>query len=109
MTNLEAIKAKGMLNYPVDDNVFLVGMVDCGVSPSEEYTANNTRVVELCLADLCLILISSAKQVQDDGYSITMHDVPDLWKLRAFYRGKWGLEDDTPYEGAVLKDATWKW
>jgi hypothetical protein len=109
MTNLEAIKAKGMLNYPVDDNVFIVGMMDAGIDPNGTYSASNSQAIELCMADLCLILISSAKQVQDDGYSVTMQDIASLWKLRWYFRKKWGLPDDTPIEGAVLKNATFKW
>lgn len=107
MTNLEAIKAKAILNYPIDDNTYTVALIDAGLNPSDNYT--DQRTVDLCIADLVLTILSGAKQIQDDGYSVTLFD--DLWKLRAFYRRKWGLPDDRPSDvkTPILKDATSKW
>lgn len=109
MTNLEAIKAYSLLNYPVDENTYSLHLINVGISPTDEYSKENQKDLELCVSDLILMLISSAKSISDDGYSVTMQDVPNLWKLRTFYRSKWELEDDTPNDKPILKDGSFKW
>lgn len=111
MTNIQAIQSYGLLNYPVKKETFELSLINAGLNPNEEYVASNQRPIELCVADLLLMLITSARIVSDDGYKVEMQDITELWRLRAFFRTKWGLSDDTPITGNVirLKDASNKW
>lgn len=97
MTNLTAIQSKALLNYPVEETVFILALEEAGLVAESQYVAEtNQRALELCIADILLTLITSAKQISDDGFSVTMADVPELWRARNRWRAKWGLADDTP-------------
>lgn len=110
MTNLEMIANSGALNYPIKDATYSVALTKNGLTPSSEYSVNDEKSLELAISDLALTLIFSAKKIMDDGYSVELQDVPSLWKIRRFYRVKWGLDDDTPIEGEIiLKDGSFKW
>ena len=108
MTNLEAIQSYALLNYPMDEATYKVQLINADLNPDAEYSKDNQRKIELCVADIVLILITSAKTVSDDGYSIGMQDLTQLWALRWFYRNKWGLPDDNPTK-ITLKDRTNAW
>lgn len=110
MTNLEMLKASAALNYPIDDSTYSANLVKNGLVPSEDFNKDvDSRSLELSISDLALTLIFSAKTVSDDGYSVSLQDIADLWTLRAFYRKKWGLPDDTPDKTPKLYNATNKW
>lgn len=109
MTNLEAIQGYALLNYPMDDATYNVQLVNAGLDPADTYSAGNQGAVELCISDIVLILITSAKTISDDGYSVVLQDLTNLWALRRFYRNKWGLPDDTPSSNPILRNRTTAW
>ena len=109
MTNLQVLQGSAALNYPIDESAFMASLVKNGIEPAGEFTQDNQEAIDLAISDLALTLIFSVKKLQDDGYSVELQDISALWALRAWYRKKWGLPDDSPSNGPVLRDASSKW
>lgn len=109
MTNLEVLQGSAALNYPIEEGTYKAALIKNNVNPDEDYTSVNEQGVELAISDLALTLIFSAKKLMDDGYSIELQSISDLWLIRRWYRLKWGLPDDTPSTNPVLRDVSSKW
>lgn len=109
MTNLEILQGSNGLGYELTQQQYEAALTKNGLVPSDEYVAENAKAIDLAISDLIPVLITAYKKLQDDGFSIEMQSISDLWALRAWYRAKWGLPDDRPTTGAKLYNATIKW
>jgi hypothetical protein len=109
MTNLQVLQGSAGLNYPIDDETYEANLVKNGLLPTDTFIVGNQRGIDLAISDLALTLIFSAKKISDDGYSVELQSIDDLWDLRWWYRHKWGLPDDRPIKGPVLRDRTGAW
>lgn len=96
MTNLEILQSTAGLNYPLEEVTYIATLVQNDLDPNGEFTSANQKGIDLSKADLILTLLSSVKKLMDDGYSIEAQDIADLWRLRWYWRNKWGLPDDEP-------------
>lgn len=109
MTNLEVLQASAGLNYPIDVATYEANLIKNGLNPNDEYVTANERGIDLAISDLALTLIFSAKKISDDGYSVELQSIADLWALRWFYRRKWGLPDDNPNQMTLSGAPTYRW
>ena len=81
-------------------------MIDRGVKPTANYTSSYTEVVELTIADLCLLLINAASESEGSNYSIT-YDSKKLADLRAQLLKKHGVEDESYVGSTISKKSPW--
>ena len=109
MTNLEVLQGSAALSYPIEASAYEIALIKNDVVPNAQFNVDCQKGIDLAISDLALSLIFGVKKIQDDGYSVEMADIPALWKLRAWYRSRWGLPDDSPVSGPILKDASSKW
>lgn len=113
MTNLEFIKASAAINYPIEDETFNVCLIGNDLIPTAQYSkSTDEKSMDLSVADVALKVIFGAKKLMDDGYTIELQDIDDLWDLRWYYRNKWGLPDDRPKDDTkfpTLRDGSFKW
>jgi len=109
MTNLEILQGSAAFSYPIEESVYTAALIKNDVVPNSTFNPDCQKGIDLAISDLALSLIFGVKKIQDDGYSVEMADISELWKLRAWYRSKWGLPDDSPASGPILKNASNKW
>jgi len=111
MTNLEILQSTSGLNYPLDEGTYIATLIQNGLDPNAEFVTANQRGIDLSKADLILTLLSSVKKLMDDGYSIEAQNIADLWRLRYYWRHKWGLPDDEPAAPfpTLSGRSTYKW
>lgn len=109
MTNLQVLQGSAAFNYPIDETAYRTALIKNNVNPDDAYVSGNLEGVELAISDLALTLIFSAKKIMDDGYSVELQSIDDLWSIRRWWRSRWGLPDDSPVSGPILKDASSKW
>lgn len=109
MTNLQAIQSYALLNYPIGEGTYRIALINADLDADAAYTKGDQEAIELCVADLILVLISSANEISDDGYSVKMTDIPSLWRLRYYYRSRWGLPDDAPTEQPIIVNLSNQW
>lgn len=103
MTNLEAIKGKVALNYPIEDVTFDIAVAESGVDPDAEFTGG--RSFDFALIGILTSLLASAERISEGGYTVQLN-LDALFKLLSFLYRKWGIPDPTtPY----LKDRTNRW
>lgn len=105
------LKASAALNYPIDDTAYTAALSRNNVDGAMPYdNATGAKAIDLSIADLALTLIFSVKKLMDDGYTVELADIAELWRLRRFYRHRWGLPDDEPVDKPIIiKDASMKW
>ena len=71
MTNLEAIQAK--VTYPLPTNSFILALTDNGLVSTDTYSVANKKALELCQADLCLVLVTQPN-ITEGGYQVSIND-----------------------------------
>lgn len=103
MTNLEALKGK--VNYPLDDNSFILALTDRELIHSETYSTENKRSLELAHAD-CLVTLISSPNISEDGYSITLSDKASLQKIASGIYKKWGVSDPSTPTASFISPCT---
>ena len=102
MTVQEAIQAKIGLNYPIEENTFLVALEEAGVSPSADFQAG--KQFDRALVSVIDTLVGSAERISEGGYTVQL-DLEALLKLRGLIARKWGWPEAGPY----LIDRTCRW
>lgn len=92
MTNLEAIKAKIGLNYPIDDETFDVAIAESGLDPNAEFTGGYK--FDVSMIGLLVTLIASAERISEGGYTVQLN-LDALQRLLSWLLAKWNLPDPT--------------
>lgn len=103
MTNLEAIKVKVGLNYPIDDATFEVAVTESGIDPDAEFTGGKS--FDMALISILLSLIGSAERISEGGYTVQLN-LDALTRLLTYLRNKWNLPD---YTQPKLRNRTFLW
>lgn len=107
MTNLEALKSIVGVNYPMDPNLFLKAMIDQEVSETGEYTKDNERSIDICSIQGLVTLIT-APDIKEGGYSISIPQRDNIFKLISSLCDKWDLPDPFAFKGKI-QDASQLW
>ena len=103
MTNLEAIKAKIGINYPIDDATFEVAVAEANIDPNAEFTGGKS--FDFAFISILNSLLASAERISEGGYTVQLN-LDALFKLRSFLYRKWGIPDPS---SAYLIDRTNRW
>jgi hypothetical protein len=90
MTNFEAIQASVI--YPVEDAKLNKVLFDRDLNPSELYSKENKRAVDLATADLYVSMIATP-QITEGGYQISLTDKSNLMKVASAVYLKYGEKD----------------
>lgn len=91
LTNKEAVLAA--FNFEVPDHLVEKAMIDRGLKATTNYITSFTKLVELAIADICLLLVNAASESEGSNYSIT-YDPKKLMDLRTQLLKKHGLESE---------------
>lgn len=103
MTNLEAIKAKVGLNYPLEDDTFNIAVTESGIDPNAIFTGGKS--FDFAFIAILDSLLASAERISEGGYTVQLN-LDALFKLRSLLYRKWGVPDPSaPY----LIDRTNRW
>ncbi len=103
MTNLEAIKAKVALNYPIEDATFDVAVAESGLEPDDTFVGG--RSFDFAFIGIIDSLLASAERISEGGYTVQLN-LDALFRLRSMLYRKWGVPDPS---AAYLIDRTNRW
>jgi hypothetical protein len=106
MTNLEALQSIVVNNYPLNPNLFLKALIDNGIDGTADYTVDNQKPLDLCLAGILITAISNV-DVTEGGYKVTNADRPSMITVINGIYSKYGMPLFTA--GGVLNNASYKW
>lgn len=101
-TNKEVIL--GFFGFEIPEALVEKAMIDRGVSGNANYSSSATEVVELAVADLCLLVTLSSES--EGGYSIT-YDTKKLNDLRSRLLKKYDLEDEDGQGSTINGRSVW--
>ena len=90
MTRKEALQS--IIQFKVDDNTIDKVLLDRAVDGTADYSADDRQEIDLCLADLCLVLINRP-EVSEGGFSIK-YDKAALRATREETLRKYDLKDE---------------
>lgn len=108
MTILEAVKSAVGLNYPVDDLTYQKVLIDAGLDPAATYNSTFTKAVDLCAAQVVLVLVGSSNSIKEGGYSISLGDKDALLNLYNYYVNKYP-DDLLPLAKPSVQNKSFLW
>lgn len=97
-TILKALKSK--VNYPLSEDSYLTALTDADLDGDIIYTKALRKDVELCAAELILIVCTSGN-ISEGGYSLSIGEKASLRITRSTYLNRWGMPDDDPEKPRV--------
>ena len=92
-----------MVGFEVDDTMLEKVLIDHGLDPEQSYEASDKEDVDLTLAELCLVLLTTP-DFNEGGLSMNI-DRKQLITLRRTILRKYGIEDET--ESIIDGEAKW--
>lgn len=93
MTNLEVLRGSVSGNFT--DNQLSVLLVKVGLDPTEIYTVENQKKIDLATIETIIFLMGTSESVRELDYQITQRSFADLKGLLSLLYKKWGLKDPT--------------
>ena len=104
MTNLEALKAA--VQYPLENNSYLLALLNRELTTTESYSASNLKKLELAKAD-CLCTIISTPNIVEGGYQLSHSDKKVLSDESNRLYKKWG--ESANVSKVTITDTTEQW
>jgi hypothetical protein len=104
LTNKEAVLAA--FNFEIPDNLVEKAMIDRGLKGTANYTTSFTELVELTMADVCLLLVNAASESEGSNYAIT-YDPKKLMDLRTELLKKHGKEEELNSGSTIRSRSVW--
>lgn len=102
------VTLKSKINFPLSEGSYNTALAEAGLNGDDLFDKDLKRAVELCAAELILIICTSGNTTEG-GYSLTINDKASLLKIRRVYLNRWGMPDDDPdtaepliYDGSFL-------
>jgi hypothetical protein len=106
-TILTTLKSK--INFPLSEESYNTALIDAGLDGNAPYTKDLKKEVELCAAELILVVCTSGN-VTEGGYSLTLNDKASLRITRLIYLNRWGMPDLDPDKAEpTIYDGSWLW
>jgi len=106
-TILKTLKSK--INFPLSEESYNTALTDADLDGEQLYTKELKRAVELCAAELILVVCTSGN-VTEGGYSLTLNDKASLRITRNIYLNRWGMPDLDPDKAVpTIYDGTGLW
>lgn len=93
MTNLEVLK--GSISASFTDEQLSALLVKVGLEPTENYTIENQKQIDLATIESIIILMGTSESVRELDYQVTQRSFNDLMGLLNVLYAKWGLKN--PY------------
>lgn len=93
MTNLEVLK--GSISASFTDEKLSALLVKVGLEPTEIYTIENQKQIDLATIESIIILMGTSESVRELDYQVTQRSFNDLMGLLNILYAKWGLKN--PY------------
>lgn len=93
MTNLEVLK--GSISASFTDNQLSVLLVKIGLEPTQIYTIENQKKIDLATIEAIIYLMSTSQSVRELDYQVTQRTFDELQGLINVLYAKWGLKN--PY------------
>lgn len=93
MTNLEVLK--GSISASFTDEKLSALLVKVGLEPTEIYTIENQKQIDLATIESIIFLMGTSESVRELDYQVTQRSFNDLMGLLNILYAKWGLKN--PY------------
>ena len=90
-TKKQALRAA--INYPLSDDAITKALIEAGLNGDDEFTAADSKAIDICAAGLILVLITSANETEG-GFSLSVSDRTSLLTTRSLLLRKWGEPDN---------------
>lgn len=90
LTKKQALRSK--INYPLSDDAITTALIEAGLNGDDEFTAEDSKSIDLCAAGLILVLLTSGNE-SEGGFSLSLSDRSSLSSVRSLYLKKWGEPD----------------
>jgi hypothetical protein len=104
---LKTLKSK--INFPLSEESYNTALIDSDLEGDNPYTKELKRDVELCAAELILVVLTSGN-VTEGGYSLTLNDKASLRTTRLTYLNRWGMPDiDPSVQKSTVSAVKGKW
>lgn len=97
-TILKALKGK--INFPLSEESYITALIEAGLDGDSLYNKDLKRAVELCAAELILVVCTSGNVTEDD-ISLTLNDKKSLRITRSIYLNRWDMPDLDPQKPTV--------
>lgn len=104
MTNLEAIGASVI--YPVEEAKLNKALFDRDLTPTDQYTKENKKALDLACADLYGIMVT-APQISEGGFSLSLSDKSNLLKVASSIYVKYGESDPFAAKSTITGVSPW--
>lgn len=102
-----ALKSK--INFPLPEDSYDTALIEANLDGDAVYVSTSKKDVELCAAELILIVCSSGN-VSEGGYSLSLNDKASLRMTRSLYLSRWGMPDDDPDKRvSTIRDGSYLW
>lgn len=88
MTNLEVLK--GSISASFTDEQLSALLVKVGLEPTENYTIENQKQIDLATIESIIILMGTSESVRELDYQVTQRSFNDLMGLLNVLYAKWG-------------------
>lgn len=104
MTNLEVLK--GSVSGGFTDVQLGTYLVKVGLEPTQEYTTENQKGIDLATIETIIYLMGTSESVRELDYQVTQRSFSDLLGLLNLLYKKWGLKN--PYlQNIVTSPNVW--
>lgn len=92
--------------YPIQDDKLQAVLFDRELSSGDEYTLSNKKLVDLAMADLYVILITTPT-IAEGGYQRALTDKSNLMKVASGIFKKYGETDPFNKPSTVTGVSPW--
>lgn len=92
--------------YPVKDDKLQAVLFDRSITPTDEYSLTNKKSLDLAMADLYVILITTPT-IAEGGYQLALTDKTNLMKVASGIYRKYGENDPFVKESTVTGVSPW--
>jgi hypothetical protein len=97
-TILKSLKSK--INFPLPEESYSTALIEAGLDGDAVYTKDLKKDVELCAAELILVVCTSGN-VSEGGYSLSISDKKSLMSARSIYLKRWNTDDEAVEKSTV--------
>ena len=104
MTKLEALKST--INFPLPDLIYSKALIDADLDGTAAYSSANTREIDLCMAGLLFILLTSP-DIKEGDFSRTLPDRGQLLNLYSVICKRWSVPNLLVTKPTVKAVSVW--
>lgn len=87
MIKKEALRS--VVNYPLPDISLDKALIDAGLVATDQYESTDKKAIDLCAAELILVICTGPSSISEGGYSISDKDSEMLLKTRSLILNKY--------------------